>query len=164
MDGWKGAKNRSVKWSILTLTSLSSPVQVQSLLGHLTLASSILRWHATSEKICKIIRGQKNHIIEEKWNGTLHWSSGVEQWKVVQQIRRETHISVDAASVSFLPAGHAKFYQLQLGTTVNIGWPENWISSLQFIFLFVSLFRDSREKLSKVIKFKEEIKIARPSC
>lgn len=73
VDGWKGAKNRSVKWSILTLTSLSSPVQVQSLLGHLTLASSILRWHATSEKICKIIRGQKNHIIEEKWNGTLDW-------------------------------------------------------------------------------------------
>ena len=139
MDGWKGAKNRSVKWSILTLTSLSSPVQVQSLLGHLTLASSILRWHATSEKICKIIRGQKNHIIEEKWNGTLHWSSGVEQWKVVQQLRRETHISVDAASVSFLPAGHAKFYQLQLRTTVKhrMTWKLNKQLAVLFFCLLV---------------------------
>ena len=47
-----------------------------------------------------------------------HWT-GVEQWKVVQQLRRETRIIVDAASVCILPAGHAKFYQLLLGTTVK---------------------------------------------
>lgn len=47
-----------------------------------------------------------------------HWT-GVEQLKVVQQLWRETGISVDAASVCILPAGHAKFYQLQLGTTVK---------------------------------------------
>ena len=72
----KRGENCSVKWSILTLTSLSSPVQVQSLLGHLTLASSILRWHATSEKICKIIRGQKK---SHNWR-KMKWNIALVQW------------------------------------------------------------------------------------
>lgn len=48
-----------------TLTSLSSPVQEQPSLGHLTRASSILRWHATSEKIYK--KKQVDRKLKKDW-------------------------------------------------------------------------------------------------
>ena len=99
-----------------------------------------------------------------------HWT-GIEQWKVVQQLSRETHISVDAASACILPAGlayvagarsevllvrpfflvpttfqapatqatagHAKFYQLQLGTTVKHRM--TWKLNMQLAVLFFCL-------------------------
>ena len=48
-----------------TLTSLSSPVQEQPSLGHLTRASRILRWHATSEKIYK--KEEVDWKLEKDW-------------------------------------------------------------------------------------------------